>query len=404
MHNAGMSAASATAAPTNVIDQLYQDALGATGGAHYAAPFTRFETLGRTRSSWNHAAAFCTLGWLLYRRLWSQALLYSGLLQALLLLWFALLRPWLAPAQPIELGLALALLLLGCALPGLWGDALVYQDVRARTLQALAQAPTIAQARTTLQQQAPSRQRLFGLLALYLGAALALLASALWRAPPAYELVSNVPVPTAPVAPTPTPAPAPDAPAAEPAPVPAPTPAPVVDVAPPDTAAAIAPEPPPEPPAAPAPLLAAAAPPATEKPAEKTPPPHKAKDKEKTKEKTKEKAKETAKETAKGKAKEKEKPQPAAQVAHKATPAPAADSSGARHYVTIGVFADNANAQKVQKQLQKAKLPVQVQTVGTNKGEQFRVRAGPFHQTQEADKAAQRIRELGLEAVVLRQR
>lgn len=400
MHNAGMSATAATAAPTNVIDQLYQDALGATGGAHYAAPFTRFETLGRTRSSWNHAAAFCTLGWLLYRRLWSQALLYSGLLQALLLLWFALLRPWLAPAQPIELGLALALLLLGCALPGLWGDALVYQDVRARTLQALAQAPTIAQARTTLQQQAPSRQRLFGLLALYLGAALALLASALWRAPPAYELVSNVPVPTAPVAPTPTPAPAPDAPAAEPAPVPAPTPAPVVDVAPPDTAAAIAPEPPPEPPAAPAPLLAAAAPPATEKPAEKTPPPHKAKDKEKTKEK----AKKTAKEAAKGKAKEKEKPQPAAQVAHKATPAPAADSSGARHYVTIGVFADNANAQKVQKQLQKAKLPVQVQAVGTNKGEQFRVRAGPFGQTQEADKAAQRIRELGLEAVVLRQR
>ncbi len=402
MHNAGMSATAATAAPTNVIDQLYQDALGATGGAHYAAPFTRFETLGRTRSSWNHAAAFCTLGWLLYRRLWSQALLYSGLLQALLLLWFALLRPWLAPAQPIELGLALALLLLGCALPGLWGDALVYQDVRARTLQALAQAPTIAQARTTLQQQAPSRQRLFGLLALYLGAALALLASALWRAPPAYELVSNVPVPTAPVAPapTPTPAPAPDAPAAEPAPVPAPTPAPVVDVAAPDTAATIAPEPPPKPPAAPAPLLAAAAPPATEKPAEKALPPHKAKDKEKTKEK----AKKTAKEAAKGKAKEKEKPQPAAQVAHKATPAPAADSSGARHYVTIGVFADNANAQKVQKQLQKAKLPVQVQAVGTNKGEQFRVRAGPFGQTQEADKAAQRIRELGLEAVVLRQR
>lgn len=170
--------------------------------------------------------------------------------------------------------------------------------------------------------------------------------------------------------------------------MPAPTPAPVVDVAAPDTAATVAPEPP----AAPAPLLAAAAPPATEKPAEKAPPPHKAKDKEK------------AKEAAKGKAKEKEKPQPATQVAHKATPAPAADSSAARHYVTIGVFADNANAQKVQKQLQKAKLPVQVQTVGTNKGEQFRVRAGPFHQTQEADKAAQRIRELGLEAVVLRQR
>ncbi len=374
MHNAGMSAAPASAAPANVIDQLYQDALGASGGAHYAAPFTRFETLGRTRTGWNHAAAFCTLGWLLYRRLWSQALLYSGLLQGLLLLWFALLRPWLAPAQPIELGLGLALLILVCALPGLWGDALVYQDVRARTLQALAQAPTIARARAQLQQQAPSRRSLFGLAALYLGTVLALLAAALWQTPPAYELADPVPPQAAPVPSTPAP------PATPPAPPGAASTAP-------DTTAPESPATPTEP----APPATTPPRPAEEQAATPPPPPAQGKTKAKPKEKSTEKAK----------------AQDGAKAREAAKPVPAADNSepgGPRHYVTVGVFADNANAQKVQKQLQKAKLPVQVQTVGTNKGEQFRVRAGPFGQAQEADKAAQRIRELGLEAVVLRQR
>lgn len=382
MHNAGMLAAPATAAaaasgaPTNVIDLLYQDALGASGGAHYAGPFARFETLGRTRSGWNHAAAFCTLGWLLYRRLWSPALLYTGLLQALLLLWFALLRPWLAPALPIELGLGLALLFLACALPGLWGDALLYRDIHQRTLAALDQASTLAQVRAQLQQQAPSRWRALAIAAVQAALLLALLATALGQQPPPYELVDRAqPAPPPAAAPEPAPAPAP-APAAAPEPEPSASPeaTPAADSA--------------APPLAPPPAASAlTAPPSSAAPKPQEAP--KAKAKEKTKAKAKEKPQEKAQ----------EKPKEKAKAAPEAAPLQAQ-----RHYITVGVFSDQANAQKVQKQLQKARLPVQVQAVGTNKGERIRVRAGPFRQAQEADKAAQRIRELGLEAVVWRPR
>ena len=75
-----------------------------------------------------------------------------------------------------------------------------------------------------------------------------------------------------------------------------------------------------------------------------------------------------------------------------------------RYYITVGVFADGANARKVDKQLRQAKIPTQVQTVGTNKGEYTRVRAGPFRKASEARAAARRIRAMGLEAVVFQQR
>ncbi|QNP59183.1 SPOR domain-containing protein [Paenacidovorax monticola] len=75
-----------------------------------------------------------------------------------------------------------------------------------------------------------------------------------------------------------------------------------------------------------------------------------------------------------------------------------------RYYINVGVFADASNAQKAQQQLQRAGLPLVVQTVGTNKGDRIRVRAGPFHQAEDADAAAQRVRAQGLEAVVFQHR
>jgi cell division septation protein DedD len=92
---------------------------------------------------------------------------------------------------------------------------------------------------------------------------------------------------------------------------------------------------------------------------------------------------------------------PPAKAPQDAEPAPL---QAKRYYITVGVFADGANAHKVEKQLRKAKLPVQVQTVGTNKGEYTRVRAGPFRKASEARAAARRIRAMGLEAVVFQQR
>ena len=105
MHATPASAADAEMAPPqrtddtppNVIDTLYQAALGPTGAPHYLPRFEIFETLGRTRTGWNWAAALCTLGWLLYRRLWLPALVYACTVEGLVLLWFAALRPWLQP-------------------------------------------------------------------------------------------------------------------------------------------------------------------------------------------------------------------------------------------------------------------------------------------------------------------
>lgn len=71
-----------------------------------------------------------------------------------------------------------------------------------------------------------------------------------------------------------------------------------------------------------------------------------------------------------------------------------------RYYVNVGVFADEGNAQKVQRLLQRSKLPVVVHTVGTNKGDRIRVRAGPFASAAKAKTAASQVRALGLEARV----
>lgn len=407
MHATPASAADAEMAPPqrtddtppNVIDTLYQAALGPTGAPHYLPRFEIFETLGRTRTGWNWAAALCTLGWLLYRRLWLPALVYACTVEGLVLLWFAALRPWLQPPLPIEAGLGLALLVLSCALPGLWGDALVYTDIRKRTLRALDAAPNVAQAHTALAQVAPTLPRLYALAGLYVALGAALLGAALWVPRPSHEVTTSVAhAGTATVLPR-TPA---SAPAPEPLAVASASVAAASDAPPPPPSAEVPPLPEPPPAAAPvaphAPAVATAAPAAhaaepagskAHRPAAK--PPAKATESATA---TKTSAKKTA-----------GKPAQASSAPAKAPPdAEPAPLQAKRYYITVGVFADDANARKVDKQLRQAKIPTQVQTVGTNKGEYTRVRAGPFRKASEARAAARRIRAMGLEAVVFQQR
>ena len=207
------------------------------------------------------AAALCTLGWLLYRRLWLPALVYACTVEGLVLLWFAALRPWLQPPLPIEAGLGLALLVLSCALPGLWGDALVYTDIRKRTLRALDAAPNVAQAHTALAQVAPTLPRLYALAGLYVALGAALLGAALWVPRPSHEVTTSVAhAGTATVLPR-TPA---SAPAPEPLAVASASVAAASDAPPPPPPAEVPPLPAPPPAAAPAapraPAAATAAP------------------------------------------------------------------------------------------------------------------------------------------------
>ncbi|MFO1231907.1 MAG: hypothetical protein U1E57_00895 [Paenacidovorax caeni] len=164
--------------PPNVIDTLYQAALGPTGAPHYLPRFEIFDPTHPLQV--NGGCRRCTLGWLLYRRLWLPALVYACTVEGLVLLWFAALRPWLQPPLPIEAGLGLALLVLSCALPGLWGDALVYTDIRKRTLRALDAAPSVAQAHTALAQVAPTLPRLYALAGLYVALGAASRVQRLW--------------------------------------------------------------------------------------------------------------------------------------------------------------------------------------------------------------------------------
>ena len=157
---------------------LHRIALGPTGAEHYLPHFALFDALDRTRTTWNWAAAGPSLGWLVYRGLWRQALVYALVVPAIALLWLGVLRPLLGLPPQFEAALALTWLLLASAVPGLWGDAWLYQQVCSRTEQALETATSLAQTQTILQAQAPTRRRLWAVAAAYLltaAAALALL-------------------------------------------------------------------------------------------------------------------------------------------------------------------------------------------------------------------------------------
>ena len=89
------------------------------------------------------------------------------------------------------------------------------------------------------------------------------------------------------------------------------------------------------------------------------------------------------------------------------TPAPAVASpkpeagQQARFIVQVGAFADQAKANEVRSKLERAGLKTYTQAVETKDGTRTRVRVGPFGQRDEADKAANRIKGLGLPASVL---
>ncbi len=94
---------------------------------------------------------------------------------------------------------------------------------------------------------------------------------------------------------------------------------------------------------------------------------------------------------------------PTASAAHPASPAAAASKSDeeGRFIVQVGAFADADKAREVRSKLEHAGVKTYTQAVDTKDGKRTRVRAGPFASRAEADKAAGRIKVLGLSASVL---
>ncbi len=344
----------AAAQYTSVAPALYRAALGPVNLEHYLAAFERLDATGRVLPGWNLAAALCPLGWLVFRRLWRQALLaFAVLASGALLLWAVGLR-WLALPWPMLAGLALAGLTVLCGGLGLYGDALVHADVRRRIDGAVSAASTMREAMELLQRQASSRHRLLWVAV----ASAALAAAAAWlafagamgdrRMPDAGE-------PAALSAPEPEPALQPPVVGGEQPVAPAADPSPVATELPSTDQAPVQPL-----------LQASEAEPEPEVAQAQAEEPPQAKD-----------------------------------------PAPARPPQRAvqrRLYINVGLFADPENARRTQARLRQAGLPCAVEPLVRADGRRLqRVRVGPFSSAAQANAAVAKVRAMGLEAVAAAQ-
>ena len=373
------------AAPTdNTMSSLYSAALGPVNRDDYLSLFARFDATGRTTATWNWAASLCTLNWMVFRQVWSAALIYVAAAEGLALLVFGLGRQFLNWPQGVEWGVMAAFALLAFAVPGLFGNAILHADIRRRIARALAASRTVPEACELLNKKASSRKRLQWLVAANL--ALAAVVTLAYLALPktgVQNVVDASMTPSVTVA---------DAASAAKAAVSArdaalPMEPPASAVASPTAATASAPDiPPPPEPEAPAP-----APPAAKAPAPKAEPPPVLKP-----------APRPAATPA---------PTPSAAPAASGVTAPAPDASAPLtvvgstlgYYINVGLFAEESNARKAQSRLLNEGLPAFRQELHGAKGRRIRVRVGPFDDRAQADAAAQAIRAMALEAVVFKQ-
>lgn len=83
----------------------------------------------------------------------------------------------------------------------------------------------------------------------------------------------------------------------------------------------------------------------------------------------------------------------------KKTPSQAADSE--RVVVQVGAFAEAAGARTVRLKLERAGLKTYTHVAETSEGKRIRVRLGPFNSRAEAEKAAAKVKSLGLPAAIL---
>lgn len=74
---------------------------------------------------------------------------------------------------------------------------------------------------------------------------------------------------------------------------------------------------------------------------------------------------------------------------------PSTPESGKAYLVQVGIFKSRANAQALQKQLQRAGIQAHLET---------RVQLGPFKDKRDADKALSSARKLGIDAVLVSSR
>ncbi|MFN9726466.1 SPOR domain-containing protein [Acidovorax sp.] len=425
----------------NAMNALYRAALGPLNSAYYLPVFERFDATGRTTTTWNWAASLFTLGWMVFRQLWGPALVYVAAAEGLALLVFALCLVLLQWPQGIEWGVLATVALLAFAVPGLYGNALLHNDIRKRITRALAASRTVPEACELLAGQASTRRRLqllvLGHVAIVAAAAVAYLlipqdtsnrpfamepeltvaqaasASAAASAPVAAEAVgAETKAPATPLAAASTAAPNAAQDTASVAPAATATPASAVAPSAPPAAAVSetrapdtegpAPLTPPDPPAAAAAPASAASPP--RKPASPLP-----RDTASQRKATAQATPSAATAASRAASKPPKNASAASASASNSTPATSDDAvpppagSLPGYYINVGLFAQEANARKAQARLLNEGLPAFRQELSTPAGRRIRVRVGPYPTRALANKAADTIKAMQLEAVVFKQ-
>ena len=84
-----------------------------------------------------------------------------------------------------------------------------------------------------------------------------------------------------------------------------------------------------------------------------------------------------------------------------ASAAATAPATAERLVVQVGAFSEEAGARSVRQKLEAAGLKTYTHVAETSEGRRIRVRLGPYSSRAEADKAAARVKALGLPAAVL---
>ncbi len=75
--------------------------------------------------------------------------------------------------------------------------------------------------------------------------------------------------------------------------------------------------------------------------------------------------------------------------------------SAARFVVQFGAFTDSAHAHEARLKVEKTGLKTYAQIADTPDGKKFRVRVGPFEKRADAEKAAEKIKKIGMPAAIL---
>ncbi|RFO95107.1 sporulation protein [Rhodoferax lacus] len=441
--------------------ELYRAAIGPVHTAYYLKAFTRFDAAGKPGPSWNWTAALLSFNWLLFRQLWSWALAYVGAVAGTLLLLFGIGRLLFQLSDTSQWVLLALAVLLSFLVPGAYGNAWLYAACNKKMEAALVPAASLEEACAWLTQRAPRRKQQ-GILAASNLALIALLGGTVlsWpnshelplqtakmeqaRSTPGADLQSGLAaqnVAAAASAPAPAPAPAPAAASSAPA-TPLATPpqaAPsavatrtsqgLVQAEPTSTPAAAKGSAPtqaiaaapawsaastpalPAAKAASAPAAASSALAAAAPTAESTKPPPakltraelraKALQEKKEKLARAKEAKASKAAAAKSLAQEKSKA-PATAAAPSPSPAPASAPASDKFLINVGLFADANNARNAYAKLRDAGLPALSQEIKSAKGVRTRVRVGPYDSQSEADRAAETIRTLQLDAAVVK--